>query len=49
MAWLKMLASEITSQPGRIAVLVSTERPVGVVVAASRSTGIAANKVLATC
>ena len=47
LAWLKMLASEITSQPGRIAVLVSTEKPAGVVVAASPDTGIAANWVLA--
>jgi alanyl-tRNA synthetase len=47
MAWLKLLASEITSRPGRIAVLVSNETPAGVVVAVSSDTGIAANKVLA--
>ena len=47
MAWLKLLAAQFTARPGRIAVLVSKESPVGVVVAASPDTGVAANSVLA--
>ena len=47
MAWLKLLAAEFTARPGRIAVLVSKESPVGVVVAASTDAGVAANTVLA--
>ena len=47
MAWLKLLAAEFTARPGRVAVLVSKESPVGVVVAASTDAGVAANTVLA--
>ncbi len=46
MASLKMLAVKLTSQPGRIAVLVSRETPSVVVVAAAPDTGIAADKLL---
>jgi alanyl-tRNA synthetase len=46
MIWLKRLATEFTSEPGRVAVLVSSDTPVGVVVAASRDTGVAANMIL---
>ena len=35
MPWLKLLAASITAEPGRVAVLVSNETPVGVIVAAS--------------
>ena len=46
MTWLKLLATEFASEPGRVAVLVSNQAPVGVVVAASPNTGVAANKLL---
>jgi alanyl-tRNA synthetase len=47
MAWLKLLATEFASEPGRVAVLVSNQAPAGVIVATSPDTGVAANKVLA--
>jgi alanyl-tRNA synthetase len=47
MTWLKLLATEFTAEPGRVAIFVSVETPVGVVVAASRDTGVAANTILA--
>jgi alanyl-tRNA synthetase len=46
MHWLKLLATELVSEPGRVAVLVSKETPPGVVVAVSPDAGIAANKLL---
>jgi alanyl-tRNA synthetase len=47
MTWLKLLATEFMSEPGRVAVLVSKETPPSVVVAASPDTGVAANELLA--
>jgi alanyl-tRNA synthetase len=47
MTWLKLLATEFASEPGRVAVLVSNQEPAGVVVATSPDTGVAANKLLA--
>ena len=47
MTWLKQLAAAVTTEPGRVAVLVSKQTPAGVVVAASSGTGIAANQLLA--
>jgi alanyl-tRNA synthetase len=46
MTWLKLLATQFTSEPGRVAVLVSKETPASVVVAASPDTGVVANKLL---
>jgi alanyl-tRNA synthetase len=46
MTWLKLLAAAFTTEPGRVAVLVSKDTPAGVVVAASADTGVAANKLL---
>jgi alanyl-tRNA synthetase len=47
MTWLKLLAAALTSEPGRVAVLVSNEMPAGAVVAASPDSGVAAHKLLA--
>jgi alanyl-tRNA synthetase len=44
--WLKLLATEFTSEPGRVAVLVSKEKSPSVVVTASPDTAVAANKLL---
>ena len=46
MPWLKLLAASITAEPGRVAVLISKETPVGVIVAASADTGVQANALL---
>ena len=43
---LKMLAVRVTSAPGRVAVLLSQQRPVLVVVAASSDTGVDAGQLL---
>ena len=46
MPWLKLLAGSITAEPGRVAVLISKETPVGVIVAASADTGVQASALL---
>jgi alanyl-tRNA synthetase len=46
MSWLKLLATSITAEPGRVAVLVSRETPAGVIVAASADAGVRANEML---
>jgi alanyl-tRNA synthetase len=46
MPWLKLVAAAFTSEPGRVAVLVSTTTPAGAVVAASPGSGVAANTLL---